>query len=202
VSPKRIQGPDERNLRLQFKSKLALPLFTGSKVEAEDGSGIQVALVDANTGKVVSDGEESCAKLEVVVLQGDFIADDEESWPQAEFENFMVKERDGKRPLLTGDLFVTLKDGLGTLGEFQFTDNSSWIRSRKFRLGVMVAPGYCEGVRVREAKTESFTVKDHRGERKYYKTCFAALCANLDPLSVFIVHFLLFPVKVLDGFLK
>jgi hypothetical protein len=170
VSPKRIQGPDERNLRLQFKSKLALPLFTGSKVEGEDGSGIQVALVDANTGKLVSDGEESCAKLEVVVLQGDFIADDEESWPQAEFENFMVKERDGKRPLLTGDLFVTLKDGLGTLGEFQFTDNSSWIRSRKFRLGVMVAPGYCEGVRVREAKTESFTVKDHRGElyKKHY----------------------------------
>ncbi|CAM6074927.1 unnamed protein product [Sphagnum tenellum] len=170
VSPKRIQGPDERNLQLQFKSKLALPLFTGSKVEGEDGSGIQVALVDANTGKVVSDGEESCAKLEIVVLQGDFIADDEESWPQAEFENFMVKERDGKRPLLTGDLFVTLKDGLGTLGEFQFTDNSSWIRSRKFRLGVMVAPGYCEGVRVREAKTESFTVKDHRGElyKKHY----------------------------------
>jgi hypothetical protein len=67
---------------------------------------------------------------------------------------------------LTGDLSVTLKDGVGTLGEFQFTDNSSWIRSRKFRLGIMVSPGYCEGVRIREAKTASFTVKDHRGECK------------------------------------
>jgi hypothetical protein len=151
---------------LEFKSKLALPLFTGSKVEAEGGSGIQVVLVDANTGQVLSKGEESCSKLDVVVLQGDFTADDDENWPQADFETFMVKEREGKRPLLTGDLSVTLKDGVGTLGEFQFTDNSSWIRSRKFRLGIMVSPGYCEGVRIREAKTASFTVKDHRGECK------------------------------------
>jgi hypothetical protein len=103
-----------------------------------------------------------------VVLQGDFPVGDDENWPQADFESFVVKERDGKRPLLTGDLSVTLKDGLGTLGEFHFTDNSSWIRSRKFCLGLKVAPGYCEGVRVREAKSESFTVKDHRGERKSY----------------------------------
>jgi hypothetical protein len=166
VSPISNERPDERNLRLEFKSKLALPLFTGSKVEAEGGSGIQVVLVDANTGQVLSEGEESCSKLDVVVLQGDFTADDDENWPQADFETFVVKEREGKRPLLTGDLSVTLKDGLGTLGEFQFTDNSSWIRSRKFRLGIMVSPGYCEGVRIREAKTDSFTVKDHRGECK------------------------------------
>ncbi len=166
VSPISNESPDERNLRLEFKSKLALPLFTGSKVEAEGGSGIQVVLVDANTGQVLSEGEESCSKLDVVVLQGDFTANDDENWPQADFETFVVKEREGKRPLLTGDLSVTLKDGLGTLGEFQFTDNSSWIRSRKFRLGIMVSPGYCEGVRIREAKTDSFTVKDHRGECK------------------------------------
>lgn len=76
----------------------------------------------------------------------------------------MVKEREGKRPLLTGDLQVTLKEGVGTLGELTFTDNSSWIRSRKFRLGLKVASGYCEGMRIREAKTDAFTVKDHRGE--------------------------------------
>lgn len=62
---------------------------------------------------------------------------------------------------------MTLKEGVGTLGELSFTDNSSWIRSRKFRLGVKVAPGYCKGIRVREAKTEAFAVKDHRGECNY-----------------------------------
>ncbi|KAJ7517264.1 hypothetical protein O6H91_21G016300 [Diphasiastrum complanatum] len=123
-SPKRLQGPNDRNLRLQFRNKLALPLFTGSKVEGDQGSAVHVVLQDAETGQVVT----------------------------------------------TGDLSVTLKEGVGTLGELTFTDNSSWIRSRKFRLGVRIASGYCEGLRIREAKTEAFTVKDHRGElyKKHY----------------------------------
>lgn len=58
---------------------------------------------------------------------------------QEEFEQFIVKEREGKRPLLTGDTTVQLKDGVGFLGDITFTDNSSWIRSRKFRLGVRPA---------------------------------------------------------------
>jgi hypothetical protein len=123
-------------------------------------------LLDASTGQVVTTGPESSAKLDVVVLEGDFAVDDEENWIQTEFENAEVRERDGKRPLLTGELSVTLKDGVGTLGELTFTDNSSWIRSRKFRLGVKISSGFCEGLRIREAKTEAFTVKDHRGECK------------------------------------
>jgi hypothetical protein len=151
---------------LQFRNKLALPLFTGSKVEGEQGSTIHVVLVDANNGQVVTAGPEAVAKLDLVVLEGDFAADDEENWSQEEFENAEVRERDGKRPLLTGDLTVILKDGVGALGELTFTDNSSWIRSRKFRLGVKISSGFCEGLRIREAKTEAFTVKDHRGECK------------------------------------
>ncbi|GJU68631.1 calmodulin binding protein-like protein [Tanacetum coccineum] len=44
------------------------------------------------------------------------------------------------------------------------------VRSRKFRLGLKVASGYCVGIRIREAKTEAFAVKDHRGElyKKHY----------------------------------
>ncbi|KAK4757254.1 hypothetical protein SAY87_007381 [Trapa incisa] len=89
---------------------------------------------------------------------------EDEGWTQEEFDSHTVKEREGKRVLLTGDLQVTLKEGVGTLGELTFTDNSSWIRSRKFRLGLKVASGFCEGLNIREAKTQAFTVKDHRGE--------------------------------------
>ena len=163
-SPKRIHGSDQQTLRLQFRNKLSLPLFTGSKVEGEQGSPIHVVLQNANTGHVVTTGPKGSAKLDIVVLEGNFTADDEENWSQEDFENFMVRERDGKRPLLTGELSVALKDGVGTLGELTFTDNSSWIRSRKFRLGVRIALGNCEGIRIWEAKTEAFTVKDHRGE--------------------------------------
>ncbi|MCD7456009.1 Calmodulin-binding protein 60 B [Datura stramonium] len=170
VSPKRIEGPDGRNLQLQFRSKLSLPLFTGGKVEGEQGSAIHIVLIDGNTNHVVTSGPESSVKLDVVVLEGDFNNEDDDGWTQEEFESHIVKEREGKRPLLTGELQVILKEGVGTLGELTFTDNSSWIRSRKFRLGLKVASGCCEGIRIREAKTDAFTVKDHRGElyKKHY----------------------------------
>ncbi|XP_057787641.1 calmodulin-binding protein 60 B-like isoform X2 [Salvia miltiorrhiza] len=169
-SPKRIEGPDGRNLQLHFKSRLSLPLFTGAKVEGEQGAAIHVVLIDANTGHVVTSGPESAVKLDILVLEGDFNNENDEGWTQEEFDSHVVKEREGKRPLLTGDLQVTLKEGVGTLGDLTFTDNSSWIRSRKFRLGLKLASGYCEGIRIREAKTEAFTVKDHRGElyKKHY----------------------------------
>ncbi|KAL8136977.1 hypothetical protein V2J09_002978 [Rumex salicifolius] len=169
-SPKRIEGSDGRNLQLHFKSRLALPLFTGGKVEGEQGASIHIVLCDANTGHVVTSGPESSAKLDVVVLEGDFNNEDDEDWSLELFENHEVKERDGKRPLLTGELQVTLKEGVGTLGDIIFTDNSSWTRSRKFRLGLKVASGSCDSIRIREAKTEAFSVKDHRGElyKKHY----------------------------------
>jgi len=163
-SPKRIEGPDGRNLQLQFRSRLSLPLFTGGKVEGEQGAAIHVVLLDANTGHVVTSGPESSVKLDILVLEGDFNKEEDEGWTEEDFESHIVKEREGKRPLLTGDLQITLKEGVGTIGELIFTDNSSWIRSRKFRLGLRVSSGFCEGIRVMEAKTEAFTVKDHRGE--------------------------------------
>ncbi|GAU41754.1 hypothetical protein TSUD_85930 [Trifolium subterraneum] len=169
-SPKRIENSDGKNLQLHFKTRLSLPLFTGGKVEGEQGAAIHIVLVDANSGQVVTSGPESCAKLDVFVLEGDFNNEDDENWGEEEFESHIVKEREGKRPLLSGDLQVILKEGVGTLGELSFTDNSSWIRSRKFRLGLKVAPGFGEGMRIREAKSEAFTVKDHRGElyKKHY----------------------------------
>ncbi|KAG0475200.1 hypothetical protein HPP92_014886 [Vanilla planifolia] len=169
-SPKRLEGPDGRNLQLHFRSRLSLPIFTGGRVEGEQGAAIHVVLIDAYNGHVVTSGPESSARLDIVVLEGDFNNEDEEDWTDEDFESHVVKEREGKRPLLTGDLQVSLKEGVGTVGELTFTDNSSWIRSRKFRLGLKVAPGYCDGIRIREGKTEAFTVKDHRGElyKKHY----------------------------------
>uniref|UniRef100_A0A804INZ5 Calmodulin-binding protein n=1 Tax=Musa acuminata subsp. malaccensis TaxID=214687 RepID=A0A804INZ5_MUSAM len=169
-SPKQIEGPDGRNLQLHFRTRLSLSHFTGGKVEGEQGAEIHVVLIDANTGHVVTSGPESSAKLEVLVLEGDFNNEDNDDWTEEEFDSHVVKEREGKRPLLIGDLYVSWKEGVGTLGELTFPDNSSWIRSRKFRLGLKIASGFCDGIRVREAKTEAFTVKDHRGElyKKHY----------------------------------
>ncbi|PKA56590.1 hypothetical protein AXF42_Ash015363 [Apostasia shenzhenica] len=159
-SPKRIEGSDERNLQLHFRTRLSLPLFTGGRVGGEEGGSIHVVLIDASTGHVITAGPESSSKLDVVVLEGDFNNEDDDNWAEEEFESHVVKEREGKRSLLTGDLQLSLKEGVGTLGELTFTDNSSWIRSRKFRLGLKIASGSCDGIRVLYKKHYPPVLKD------------------------------------------
>ncbi|KAI8543578.1 hypothetical protein RHMOL_Rhmol08G0229600 [Rhododendron molle] len=159
---------ESRSLQLQFLPKISRPIFTGSRIEGEDCSTLTVALVDGLTGQVVYSGPESSAKVEIVVLEGDFDGDERGNWTLEEFNNNIVRERVGKKPLLTGDLFLALEAGIGLVGEVSFTDNSSWTRSRKFRLGARVVDNF-EGVRVKEAKTESFIVRDHRGESRRFE---------------------------------
>ncbi|KAL3512935.1 hypothetical protein ACH5RR_025652 [Cinchona calisaya] len=160
---KEICPSESRSLQLQFLSPISLPVFTGTRIEGEDFNNLQVALVDGLTGEVVSVGPQSAAKVEIVVLEGDFDSEEGDIWTFEEFKNNIVREREGKKPLLTGDPFLTLKEGIGVVGDISFTDNSSWTRSRKFRLGARIVDN-SDGIRVREAKTESLIVRDHRGE--------------------------------------
>ncbi|XP_071733331.1 calmodulin-binding protein 60 A-like [Rutidosis leptorrhynchoides] len=152
-----------RSLQLQFLTALSLPVFTGTRIEGEDCNMLKVALVDTHSGKTVTSGKESSAKVEVVVLEGDFDNDVGDNWTLEEFNANIVKERRGKKPLLNGNAVLNLNEGVGLVGDIFFTDNSSWTRSRKFRLGARVLDN-CDGIRVREAKSESFVVRDHRGE--------------------------------------
>ncbi|KAK2385499.1 protein SAR DEFICIENT [Trifolium repens] len=148
-----------------FKKKLSLPIFTGSKIVDMDGNSINVILVDKSNGQEVPTSLPHPIKIEIVVLDGDFPSNEKESsWTSEEFNSNIVKERTGKRPLLTGELNLTMRDGIAPIGDIEFTDNSSWIRSRKFRVAVRVAPGTNQSVRIREGMTEPFVVKDHRGE--------------------------------------
>lgn len=157
-----------RGLQLHFINKLPSTIFTGSRVESEDSTPLQIVLRDASTGNVVSTGPLSSVKIEVVVLNSEFGSDDQEDWTEKEFSNGLVREREGKRPLVTGDLTLNLRDGVCSLGDIVFTDNSSWIRSRKFRLAARVVPkSPGDDVRVREAASQPFVVKDHRGECKF-----------------------------------
>ncbi|KAJ6868513.1 protein SAR DEFICIENT 1-like [Populus alba x Populus x berolinensis] len=160
-----IQALEASSLQLMYSKSLLLPIFTGSKIVDLDSSPLQILLVDTRGDQMVSTYLPHPLKIEVVVLDGDFPSNGSSNWTSEEFDSSIVKERTGKRPLLAGDcLTVTLRDGFAPIGEIEFTDNSSWIRSRKFRLGARVAPGSYQGVKIREAITEAFVVKDHRGE--------------------------------------
>ncbi|XP_059644221.1 protein SAR DEFICIENT 1 [Cornus florida] len=158
------------SLQLSFGERLGLPIFTGSKIVDIQNNPLQIRLVDttSSTGGGGNDGGNYPIKVEIVVLDGDFPAggDGDTSWSSEEFNKHVLRERMGKRPLLTGELHTTMRnnDRVAVIGDIEFTDNSSWIRSRKFRIGARVVQGCSRGVRIREAITESFVVKDHRGE--------------------------------------
>ncbi|KAM0944347.1 putative CALMODULIN-BINDING PROTEIN60 [Dioscorea sansibarensis] len=169
-SPQRQIQEEFPNLKLIFKKPLMLPIYTFSKIDDEDGNHLQVQLIDTLTGETpVAFHQLSNLKVEIVVINGDFPGDREE-WMPTEFNNNITREREGRRPLLLGDVSVTLRDGVAYVTTLSFSDNSSWIRSRHFRIGARVVPGSYGGPRILEALTERFTVKDQRGEfyKKHY----------------------------------
>lgn len=158
------ESSQARAWQLHFVDKLPPTLFTGSRIESEDRNSVTIVIRDSVSKQVISSGPFSSLKVQIVVLDGDFGADDKEDWTEEEFNANLVREREGKRPLVTGDLVITLRDGVGSVGDVSFTDNSSWIRSRKFRLGARPVQSASTEVRIREARSKAFVVKDHRGE--------------------------------------
>ncbi|KAJ4954715.1 hypothetical protein NE237_011498 [Protea cynaroides] len=165
-----IEASRSRGWQLHFISSLPRMLFTNSIIEAENGTPIQIVILDASSKNVITSGPLSSVKVDIVILDGDFGADEKEDWTAEEFQASVIREREGKRPLLTGNLVVTLRDGVGYLGDITFTDNSSWTRSRKFRLGARAIRSSSSEERIREARSDAFIVKDHRGEsyKKHY----------------------------------
>ncbi|KAA8545228.1 hypothetical protein F0562_020012 [Nyssa sinensis] len=158
-----IESSGTRAWHLYFEGKIPSTIFTGSRIESEDSRPVRIVILDASSKKTISSGPLSSIKVEIVVLNGDFGSGDQEDWTVEEFNANVIREREGKRPLVIGDVVITLRDGVGYIGDISFTDNSSWIRSRKFRIGARTVQSSSTEVRIREAKSEAFVVKDHRG---------------------------------------
>ncbi|CAN8234989.1 unnamed protein product [Cochlearia groenlandica] len=160
----RVEAP---KLKLMFRNNLKTPIFTGTKICDVDNNPLEIILVDHNDRSISPVNLDRSIRVDIVALHGDFPScDDINKWSSEEFERNIVKERLGKRPLLAGDVTVTVRNGVGVIRDIVFTDNSSWTRSRKFRIGVRVAKGSNsgQGVAVCEAVSEAFGVRDHRGE--------------------------------------
>ncbi|GAB4861018.1 hypothetical protein Ancab_036180 [Ancistrocladus abbreviatus] len=171
--PLSIQAPESPpSLQLVFINKLSLRIFTGTKILDVAGNPLQIFLLNKLEGRDqrVPATLPFPIRIEVVVVESDFSSDGRDSWTKEEFNNKIVKERAGKRPLLTGDLNYTMRGGAVTVGNMEFTDNSSWTKEGRFRLGARVVGESSQGVRVLEALTDAFAVKDHRGEvyKKHY----------------------------------
>ncbi|XP_044979082.1 calmodulin-binding protein 60 D-like isoform X4 [Hordeum vulgare subsp. vulgare] len=153
-----------KRYKLQFQGNLPQTLFTGNRVEAENKQPLRIVLTDAVNNQLITSGPLSSMKVELLVLDGDFNADERLEHTEKEFSESIVFEREGKRPLLSGEVVIVLEKGVASVRDISFTDNSSWIRSRKFRLGARMSRASSIEDRVQEAVSNPFLVKDHRGE--------------------------------------
>ncbi|XP_023731135.1 calmodulin-binding protein 60 B isoform X2 [Lactuca sativa] len=158
-----IEPSRKTSLQLRFLGNLSNTFFTGSRIESDDNTPLKLVLFDVNANRIVSSGPLSSLKIEIVPLDGDFVTDEEQDWSEKDFDSKIICARDGRRPLIAGNLVVTLENGVKEINELCFTDNSSWRRSRKFIIGAR-AKDASGRVRVREARSQAFMVKDHRGE--------------------------------------
>lgn len=152
-----------RICQLHFEKKLPSTIFTGCKVLTEDKSPVRIVLQDVSTGNTITWGPLSSARLSLSVLDGDLNPEDDEDVIEEEFKKKILREREGKRPLMTGTLSLTLREGVACVEDISFTDNSRWLRSGMFRLGVKLQNN-TSGIGVKEGISSAFKVKDQRGE--------------------------------------
>ncbi|CAM6066478.1 unnamed protein product [Sphagnum tenellum] len=140
-------------VQIANSSQMPQKVFAGENLKNSDGSPIEVEMIDNRTGSIVLEGLESSAQVTVVVLEGSG-----ENWIE-------VKPRDGKPPLLAGCVTATLKEGKGRFDTLQITDNSSFVRDKKFRLGfkTQLDSG------IQGAFSEAICVKDARGKSNVKK---------------------------------
>ncbi|XP_022961548.1 calmodulin-binding protein 60 A-like isoform X1 [Cucurbita moschata] len=158
-------------LKLRFMNKIPPVIFTNDDVEAENGEPLRIALFDpTNCNDIDPTDPLLSALIEFVVIDGEFDStqrDDEVHWSVDEFKKGILIEREGKRPLLVGnDLRVGLENGVAVIKHLRFTDNSSWRRSKTFRLGVRIIDNdiLAKYPRIGEAISKPFRVMDNRGQ--------------------------------------
>ncbi|KAJ4808008.1 hypothetical protein LUZ62_020574 [Rhynchospora pubera] len=135
-------------------------IYTGSIVRGQDGKLLKVAIYE-NGEKIIS-GPLAFAEFEVLILEGNFNTNDQESWTSEKFEESLVKFRKEVGPILAHDYRLNFSNGEAVLDGLIFKDNSSWAVEKKWRLGIRVLGSF--NLRVREAISDPFRVLDRHGK--------------------------------------
>ncbi|XP_078181555.1 uncharacterized protein LOC144575331 [Carex rostrata] len=149
---------------LQLSNQVKSPAFTSNPVHA-----IHVAIYDTHTRSYISsECFRSSAKIRLIVLSDELWVNKGENWSRGDFNESLLRAREGKGPILKDrNLTIRLVNGLITIENIIFNDNSSWTRSG-FRLGIVVEgegeEGYLNRERVREGVSKAFRVLDRHGK--------------------------------------
>ncbi|CAN4088226.1 unnamed protein product [Withania somnifera] len=151
LNPRNDQYEYSRHLALTFSNNIGGPIYTGLPVGDQEGSSLDLLLIDSCTQKIIKSGPEASAKVEIVALEKDFTS------------------YAGEKLLIRGDPHVSLKDGMVSVSHISFKHTRIPMRKRELRLGARVTYPYDIGNRIMEAVTEPFFVKDRRSMGKSLK---------------------------------
>lgn len=152
-----------------FLQNVKSPVLTSSKIEGEGGTSINLALVDSLTGEVVKTGPEAAVMVEILVLKGDSDGHEGCNGKSEDFNNRIVREMEGKKSVLQGTTSLKLKEGISSIDNISFTQNSRWMRNSKLCLGARAVNSF-PGITIEPAKTELFDLKDNRTKCEYLKS--------------------------------
>ncbi|KAL1566226.1 calmodulin-binding protein 60 B-like [Salvia divinorum] len=143
---------DGCTMTLELRNGIAPTILTGEEIKGEGDAPIEVALVDDVTGDVVVDEPEASAKINFYLVN------------VSGAEELIVPQEEGKLPILAGNAPLQLRRGVAEINNLKIRNNATKIKPPVFKLGARVigASG-----RVKEAKTEPFTLKDFRN--KYFR---------------------------------
>ncbi|KAG6412224.1 hypothetical protein SASPL_124896 [Salvia splendens] len=143
---------DASMMKVEFRNRIVRMILTGEEIKGEGEVPIEVALVDDVTGDVVVDEPEATAKVEFYLLN------------VCGAEELIVPQGEGKLPILAGNVPLQLHRGVAKINNLKIRNYATKIKPPVFKLGARVVGA---SVRVKEAKTEAFTLKDFR--IKYFK---------------------------------
>ncbi|PIN26421.1 hypothetical protein CDL12_00836 [Handroanthus impetiginosus] len=132
-----------------FTNGISPVILTGEEIKGQGKNPLQVVLVDESTGTIADIGAASSATVDILLLKGVSNASegDGDDWTVEQFNENI------------------LQNGIGILVNIKFRHHATKMRPSVFKLGARVVDTF-HGVRIKEAKTESFVVKDFR--KKYY----------------------------------
>ncbi|XP_006345182.1 calmodulin-binding protein 60 B-like [Solanum tuberosum] len=137
------------HLKLQFSNNVRGPIYTGLPIGDQEGSPLDLHLIDCSTQNIVNPGPEATTEVEIVVLEKDFT------------------RYGGEKSLIRGNPRVIVKNGSVSVSHISFKHTRDTMRNRELRLGALRV-----GTRIVEAVTEPFFVKDRRNISKRLKPLF------------------------------
>ncbi|XP_059290903.1 calmodulin-binding protein 60 A-like [Lycium ferocissimum] len=152
-SQKKIHPSERKCLLLNFSHKIAPVVFTGECIFPQ---GTKLELVDAVTGQQVRHGPLASTQVEIFLLNGD------ENRTIQELNSYIMMQKRGGKSGRRKNSYLRLQGGVVSVGEVRFKHTPKHMKKLKVvRLGARVVE-QPEEIKVIEAGTGTFTVKDKR----------------------------------------